>query len=536
MSKVIGDHLLCEANTLVFQHVYAGTTYVVAVRIADVTIINYLPLTGVNATTCILAAINALTGGRTSKEKVTVKGVYVDLTQISIPSYTILEIIGAWTMAAGQNVSFIVNSDPTGGNTEIEVCGGKIDCNKANQADSISTIFLDNVAHAWVYRTHVIGGRRVVLGARGEGIELYECMNCIVYANRVEDGEYDCIKVRGGSIGCIVAENQCLPSTTAGVHGIQVAEAGTAYCIVANNRVATGLLTCGGIICHYADNNIIIGNQIQGLLTTRSVENGIELLDGANDNLVADNWIHHPLRGVYIRGTSPINNSIIGNHIYLSTDVVYAIYVSTGTDTTVYDNILVGTSSANNYGIYIDTGATRTRLWGNIFLGSFLPSLIVDLGTDTRLPSIIVPFIAGTEHIVADGSPKGFRIDAAGEYAIGYLVIPEDCQATFRIKIWGVGLAAPGAGNEMLLNIVANSGRPDETWNAEAISVANKPNNETAFAVNDVISWTLTITDDVDVRDLRPGDCVEIKVIYNAAVAPDIATNALLRCVQIEYV
>lgn len=536
MSKVIGDHLLCEANTLVFQHVYGGVTYVVAVRINDRTIVNYLQLTGANATTCILAAINALTAGRTSKEKVTVKGVYTDLGQISSPSYTILEIIGAWTMAAGVDASFIVNSTPVAGNTEIEVCGGKIDCNKANQADSISTIFLDNVTHAWIYRTHVIGGRRIILGARGEGIELYDCENCIVYANRVEDGEYDCIKVRGGSIGCIVAENQCLPSTTAGVHGIQIAEAGTAHCIVANNTVTVALITCGGIICHYADNNIIIGNQINGTLAGRSVENAIELLDGANDNLVHDNWIHHPQRGVYIRGSTCINNSIIGNHIYLSTDVVYGIYDSTGTDNIVYDNIIVGTSSANNYGIYIAAGATRTRLRGNIFLGSLLPSLIVDLGTDTRLPSIIVPFIAGTEHIIADGSPKGFRIDAANEYAIAYLVIPSDCHATFRIKIWGVGLAAPGAGNQMLLNIVANSGQPHEAWNAEAISVANKPGNETAFTVNDVITWTLEVTDDVDVRDLRPGDCVEIKVIYNAAVAPDIATNALLRCVQIEYV
>lgn len=70
----------------------------------------------------------------------------------------------------------------------------------------------------------------------------------------------------------------------------------------------------------------------------------------------------------------------------------------------------------------------------------------------------------------------------------------------------------------------------------EAIAVTSKESNETNFTINDVISWTFTSADDADIDDLVAGDCIEVKMIYRAAGAPDSETDALLRCVEIRYV
>jgi hypothetical protein len=160
---------------------------------------------------------------------------------------------------------------------------------------------------------------------------------------------------------------------------------------------------------------------------------------------------------------------------------------------------------------------------------------LVDAGTDTKLASVIVPFVTGTEMVSADAAPKGWRVDAAGEFALAFGVMPKACLQSVRIRVHAIGLAAPGAGNGMMLQVTADACQPDEAWNAEDVNVT-KASDTLGFAINDGVVWTLTATDDPDVDDLVAGDQIEVKVIYAAAAAPHIATNALLRCVEIEYV
>lgn len=87
----------------------------------------------------IQTALNALTAGRTKKEKVLLIGTLsVGYTSgagcINVPSYTILEIQGKiYLQNTTSDVPIISNSDTSGGNTGVEVFGGEIDGNKTNQ-------------------------------------------------------------------------------------------------------------------------------------------------------------------------------------------------------------------------------------------------------------------------------------------------------------------------------------------------------------------------------------------------------------------
>jgi len=66
--------------------------------------------------------------------------------------------------------------------------------------------------------------------------------------------------------------------------------------------------------------------------------------------------------------------------------------------------------------------------------------------------------------------------------------------------------------------------------------VVNKDSDQTNFAVNDIVTWTLTSADDVDIDDLVDRDCFEIRVMHEAGAETDIDTDALFRCVEIHYV
>lgn len=88
----------------------------------------------------------------------------------------------------------------------------------------------------------------------------------------------------------------------------------------------------------------------------------------------------------------------------------------------------------------------------------------------------------------------------------------------------------------MHIELAGNVANSDQTYNTHAISVVNKNSKELGFAVNDIVTWVFTPTDDVDIGALGAGDSVELKLIYEDAVGSDIATNALIRHGLLEYV
>jgi len=102
MSKVVGDHLLCTADAVMFKHTYAGTTYVVGARIADGTLIEYV--TDADTTLdSILTYLNGIGGGK----------LYVDSESYDCNSQhtmiTDLSIIGSGEQTTIFNVTANIN-------------------------------------------------------------------------------------------------------------------------------------------------------------------------------------------------------------------------------------------------------------------------------------------------------------------------------------------------------------------------------------------------------------------------------------------
>jgi|GEM_PF-6015658 len=106
----------------------------------------------------IQAAIDALTTGRTWIETVKLIGSFSISSTIIMPSYTRIDLTESkLTLANNSNVNMITNSDTTGGNTRLEIVGGILDGNKANQTSGI-VILWTKVTFSKIINVEVTSG------------------------------------------------------------------------------------------------------------------------------------------------------------------------------------------------------------------------------------------------------------------------------------------------------------------------------------------------------------------------------------------
>ena len=581
----IGTFLLpCEA--LSFQFTFSGTTYICSLRSGSRgwVLIDF----GTVASTVLNAAgayINTLGGGT---HHICAFTTYYDLTAV-ILVYDDMVLEGSgWNtilrIANAANVYAIRNADWVAGNTNFIIRDLQIDGNGANQTLS-STIGIDirysshfKVSTCYVHHTYYDGmgcwfashdavfENNVIHDTYNQSGIYIECevaatastYNIIVQGNIVYNSDFNGIRIDGQSgfeiLRVTVVGNICFSNGDPTGCGIYVSHTfgGTLSGNICYNNILHGILVqetskdvaLTGNVCGYnTRNGIWIGTSSIGITVAANVcyynsQNGIYL--ATSNNIIVGNVCRHngvvgTYYGIWLENAS---RNIISLNQCLDDEATTTQNGGMALLGTSSDNVITQNWLYNNggYGINIAAATCLANVVKDNRYSGNTSGLLNDGGTGTILAVVHLSFVDGTESITADGAPKGWRIDAATEFAVAYGVMPPECQRSVRMKVWAVGLAAPGAGNEMLLNFVANAGQPDEAYSAEAISVAGKANNETAFAINDVVSWTITSADDADVDDLLAGDCIEVKVIYNAAVAPDIATNALLRCVEIQYV
>lgn len=141
-------------NFLVYSE--GGTTYVLN------GLTNAVDNSSSTATTMIQWALDNLTASRTTKEVVKVIGPY-SITTLTMPSYTLLDLRDArLTQAAATNLNLLINNDTSGGNTQIEIAGGILDGNKANQTadgtnyDTRNTVNLTKVTDSSVHDCHIV--------------------------------------------------------------------------------------------------------------------------------------------------------------------------------------------------------------------------------------------------------------------------------------------------------------------------------------------------------------------------------------------
>lgn len=227
----------------------------------------------------------------------------------------------------------------------------------------------------------------------------------------------------------------------------------------------------------------------------------------------------------------------------------------------ILNNIIDG---AGVYGIFIDGTASYNRISDNTttngvsgcvkvddatcvsndFSGgnSFYEGGFSDIGTGTILPTIDGEFnkfgggSAGITAPVINTSPGGIDIDADNEFCYVDIPLPTEIQQVVRIKIWAYSNVIE-ADNNMLLRIIAHGATSSELWSGNPIDVVNHPSEETGGIVQfDVIHWVIDASDDAQVGTLAAQDLVELMAVGEAAVAPDIITDALFGGWEIEYV
>lgn len=444
-----------DSSIIVFQFTFSGTTYVVAIRSGPTgwVVVSQLPLTGANSTLVIAAAFNALTAGRTWKEAVVVKGSYVDLDQILLPSYVELHLRGYMKAKNNLNTHLVTNSDHGGGNTDITIVGGHYDANKENQADDMTCIHLQNVQRPEVYRAKVRGGNRPNQTEHGEGICLWNCDYGKVCENYCYEAYYDNIKIRGGSTHCLVSLNTCVDSETKG--GIQIATIPTSFIDVIANVIHQNFHALdNGIRCHHATYVLIEGNSIYCYQAA-----AVQLIDDSTNITIRGNMIYTNVLGIHVYGNNPVvarpsDNVIRDNTVYIATNNNgVGIQIQNGDTNEVEGNTIFGFATCS--GLLIGLNNTLdNRVGVNSYHG--VGTKLVNQGTTTRMinpdtkqgGTINALSAANTEYIPASGSGSP-NVDEDARKQI----VAENCMISgFELKL----TAAPGAGTTRTFTIRKN--------------------------------------------------------------------------------
>ena len=369
-------------EALVFKHVFAGTTYVCAVRPGDRgwILIDYQVSSAANDTVVIQSALDSLTAGRTWKETVILKGNYTTNTPLLIATYTIFRG-GTITLADGADCNVIENSDRAGGNENIEIHHCDVNANWENQAASNNAITMYNVDELHIHHCRVRGGRRAgvydLTRQSGEGIMAYSCHYVIIDDNFCYNAYYDDIKVMHTE-HFIVSHNVCRgPSQASGA--IQAAESPLWGIISDNTVVKTG--AGQNIKLHGAQHVIVSNNSI------RIGVYGIILIDLSHNNIIIGNSIYNPTTaGIFVGLDAVCNDNIIAkNHIWSYGGGHIGINVDFGTRTTIEGNRLNGNSAGNPLpdGIITTANAVGTDIVENRFV--FVTTPITDGGAGTLI-------------------------------------------------------------------------------------------------------------------------------------------------------
>jgi len=347
------------ADILVFKFDFAGTTHVCAVRggAGAWVLVDYEVSSATNDSAVIQSALNGLTAGRDWKEKVIVRGDYTLGVKLTVPSYTVLEIQGKLTLADGVNDNMIENSDTTNGNTDIEICGGLLDGNRANNAGNLAGIYLDNVENCTVKDCRVINCARW-------GIYLGHASYCHIY-------------------GC-----KC---SNSGQHGIMVDD--HVYYNTVENNICYDNGNHGISLEVYAEHNSIVGNMCIGNVKGIVVENPPNRYNDVIGNIVSGN-----AHGIQILGSSTNHIrfcNFIGNIVSNNKEhgIYFTQYVS---HCEIAGNVCVGNSTQTNNSrdnIYVKDGSTYNYIHGNICragINANKPRYGINIGTADCTDNLVI--------------------------------------------------------------------------------------------------------------------------------------------------
>lgn len=516
---------------------------------------------GVNDNVEIQAALDALpaTGG----EVVLLDGTYNIEVSLVLDSYQTLRGCGRNTILTTTTADLDIITATGGSGTEkigILIADLCVDGNAGGAINDIG-IFWTYVDYSKIINTWILGT------AGGEdGIKLLTCDFNTILGNTCQGNGLQGIFLHD-SDNNVISGNTCQGNIDDGIY-LYLSDNNTITgnncqgnddaidMVSSNNNTVSDNTFQGsyyyGIHLDGSINNTIVGNTCQG-----NNSRGIFLDDASNSNTVSGNTSQgngkdgiyiiasnsntisgntcqgNKDHGIYIRDNSD-NNTVVGNtcleNSQGTTNTCDDIYL-TNSD---YNNIQANTCRAGalakkpRYGINIsDATCDGNRAIDNdLHDDGFGTAPFNDAGTGTRLATYVVPFSDGL-----DPQDSGFLLDADTEYARAWLRLPAEVQQVVRMKIYARAVVLSAAA--MRLEINANGGADNEAYNTHATAAPNTPSTSTNFAADDVIFWTLTAA---GIVALLGGDTVEVKVLHEAAGDSDVATNAYIRTVEIEYV
>lgn len=282
----------------------------------------------------------------------------------------------------------------------------------------------------------------------------------------------------------------------------------TGFCVFTGNTFYNAQNLYPLLIAAECADNVVIGNTFYG-----DTGYAIEILTDATDNTVTGNRIINVFWcGILVKGP---DNLVSDNHI--TGDF-------TGIECRTADNDLLDNKIGCTTGINLTAASSGNRVFGNDLRGS--TTLITDAGTD-NIYECIPLYIASYNVTDISESEDGLVVDAGGEWVSFVGQLPPKVQQVMKFEIWAVGLAAPGAGNQMCLEIEIEGGADDEPKTQhDTGALAGQLNTTEATAVDDIIHWVCT---HANALALLGGDSVKCACRHNAAVAADIATNAAFR-------
>ena len=535
-------------TAIVFQFTFSGTTTYVAMRVG---ISGWVLIDqGAVAATVINAALTEV-GGAVDGEVVVLEGAYTILATLNVPESVLFRGVGWGTIFnynAGGNCITI-----TGDNVKVRDLKIVITAGAGEAGTRPNGVFADTFDNIEVIGLWLVGDTTVGYDGselRQIGIYLSTVHNSVIIGNSSESWGIGINIYSSGGIA--VSSNNCRENMR---YGFYVDS--SAFCSYVGNYSTENLYH--GIFVDSSYEVAIVGNTCYF-----NEMNGIYLLDGSycpvtsntcpentwngiaveffGSNTIMGNVVEINYRhGLYLLNTS--ENTIVGN-IFSYNDYDWTgTYDGINIDGDSDDNLVHSNTCNSNdrYGISI-SAATCDRNWVKnnlLFFNNSAP--FNNAGTETKLAAKVFQFIEafGGDAAWKTTSPTGIQIDAAGETALAVGEAPLEIQMVVQFRVKGVALVATGVGKGMLLEININAGKPtgSEAYNAEAIAVASVISTEDDVALNDAIEWIIDATDDVDVADIEFGETMEMFAIFEDAGADgDIATNAAIRTISMEYV
>jgi parallel beta-helix repeat protein len=290
-----------------------------------------------------------------------------------------------------------------------------------------------------------------------------------------------------------------------------------------------------GNVCQNGDYGILLGDSDGNTITGNSLianVTGIRVMT-SNENTVADNIAQmNNSQGIdiYYSNDNAVTGNMMTENSQATTNTYDDIRLYSSDYNTIQDNTCRAGSLANvpRYGIHIDNGACDENLVidNDLSGGGWGTAPFNDDGTGTKLNTYCAPFSSGSEPIQG-----GFRIDAGGENAFGWLRLPDKVTQVVRMKIYAMSIVAEADHMRGDFNVAGAA--DNEIFNTHDGSIANHPSTSSNFGAGDIIYWTITTA---GVLALSGGDSITVEVAHEAAGNGDCATDAYLRTVEIEYV